>query len=206
MITMNIKRITIAILAMALSACAGQSGTSQKHRSQAATVQAVVEVVAPVAAKPIKQPQTITNNTWSSPAVTPTVRPVAIRPRVSASDTVEIIPLNRSAARPVAITAVSSVSPVAITPLSPVAQLMTQIGEHHRTLWHSATSSYSYYIGGILSADYSPSKEELIISSDDQQLTCRYNGKGRLIDSDNEVTTRRKCDILVSLLTEHLSN
>ena len=140
MITMNIKLITIAILTMALSACASQSS---QHRSQPATVQAVVAVVAPVA-EPIEQPQTITNNTWATPAVTPVVRPVARRPMVSANDTIEIIPLNRSAGRPIAITPVTPVTPVTITPLSPVTQLIEQISEHHRTLWHSSTSSYSY--------------------------------------------------------------
>ena len=89
------------------------------------------------------------------------------------SPATEVIPLGQTSKNTTNKTATE-------TTLPDIAVLANEIASHPRSLWQSTNSSYEFFIGGVLNAQYSPKEKTLTVMADNkgqgpqEALTCKY--------------------------------
>lgn len=128
----------------------------------------------------VQQTDETTGETEAVPAETETTDVGDDAPAAPETPVAEVIPLD-APAEDAAIPDDAPPPPpaAAATEGSPpdIADLAREISNHPRALWQSSSSSYEFFIGGLLNAEYSPDSKTLTLTSDraeQQNLTCRY--------------------------------
>ncbi|MFQ5470578.1 MAG: hypothetical protein ACE5EH_09775 [Gammaproteobacteria bacterium] len=163
---------------------------------------------------------TPSDSTQAEPVATETTTPsdaakTDARTDMATDTVVEIIPLDADAGAPTEVKEApkkEKPAPAAAkTDQAPpktinVKALTSKIEQHRRTLWLSRTSSYRFYVGGIVDSIYDPAKSTLTISSgnSDSPLTCEYSIDGKLNKKNRKDS--EACLTLAHELHKYLQN
>jgi hypothetical protein len=108
--------------------------------------------------------------------------------------------------QPAVVDAASSVESSAAQALPPIPELVRTFVNYPRANYRHAEGKYTYYIGGVLNAEYINSTGQLVLD-DNNDLTCTYDRNGALItqkefenEKDKEKylgSLKRNCEPLV---------
>ncbi|HHM06475.1 MAG TPA: hypothetical protein ENJ19_12165 [Gammaproteobacteria bacterium] len=94
-------------------------------------------------------------------------------------------------------------------PPADVIAAIKRMQHHPRVLWHSASSEYIYYVGGLLNAKYNPASQHLAIFSDPRQgenKLCEYSASGEMLEPQaDDAAALTTCNELVGKLNNFLS-
>jgi len=88
-----------------------------------------------------------------------------------------------------------------------VASIIKKMETSPYTLYWRGKNTYSYYVGGLIDAEYKPG-EGLVVkaeSPDDNGLTCKFDDNGSLSDAEKDKKMKEECSKLMFTLDSELS-
>lgn len=116
------------------------------------------------------------------------------------------------AAKPVETAEVKQVA-AALLPLPPqeIMNTIKKLTTHPRVRYLSRTAQYSYYVGGLVDAEYDLNKNQLVVTNDDTSgvgaVKCLYSNEGMMIADSKSIPPQviGECNKLINELTTSLS-
>jgi len=97
--------------------------------------------------------------------------------------------------------------PEALPERGSVASVIKKMETSPYTLYWKDNNSYSYYIGGLLDAEYQPGSGLTVqeAKGDDSGITCKFDDKGKLTAS-GDPKSNKACSELMFTLDDELSD
>lgn len=123
-----------------------------------------------------------------------------------------VVPDNSQPTIPVAALVVEPPKPAPVEPeplpeRGSVASVVKKMESSPYTLYWRDDNSYSYYIGGLLDAEYKPGAGLTVqeAKGDDSGITCKFDDKGKLSGA-GDPKSNKACSELMFTLDDELSD
>lgn len=95
----------------------------------------------------------------------------------------------------------AAITPI-VAPSPDIIALANKMLAHRLTLWHMATSSYQFFVGEQVSAQFNPKDKTLAISKPSSDVSCTFDQNNRVVTAKTTAGSEQTCNDLAAQLQQ----